>query len=208
MSKAITDVGIYVHSQISSLLFSSNDAYIRSTLAKLRKGAGKEVGEVPEIWDITLLNISDKWMSKDGNPTKEEIVIHTAITYFALHQQGKDIKTQAMHIKGVSLGDAINKLYLKYDKQDTINKLYLKDNKQDTIKKRFDVIVTSSSIKELTYHLRGIIQLLKKEGIGLDYGKLADDLLFYQIPKSTNKVRLKWGQDFYKINKKEEIKEQ
>ncbi len=195
MSKAITDVGIYVHSQISSLLFSSNDAYIRSTLAKLRKGAGKEVGEVPEIWDITLLNISDKWMSKDGNPTKEEIVIHTAITYFALHQQGKDIKTQAMHIKGVSLGDAINKLYLKYDKQ-------------DTIKKRFDVIVTSSSIKELTYHLRGIIQLLKKEGIGLDYGKLADDLLFYQIPKSTNKVRLKWGQDFYKINKKEEIKEQ
>ena len=52
--------------------------------------------------------------------------------------------------------------------------------------------------------MRGIIQLLRGEGIPIDYPMLAADLYRYQFNSLVSNVRLKWGQDFYRITITEE----
>ena len=46
-------------------------------------------------------------------------------------------------------------------------------------------------------HLRGMIQLLRREGIPLDYPQLAEDLYQYQFVDGAPNVRLRWGRDLY-----------
>jgi len=54
---------------------------------------------------------------------------------------------------------------------------------------------------ECVHHLRGLVQLLRAEGIPLDYPELAYDLYRYQTLDGTQQVRLLWGQDFYRMVK-------
>ena len=46
--------------------------------------------------------------------------------------------------------------------------------------------------------LCGLIQLLRSEDIPLDYVELAGDLYEFQTPDGAARVRLRWGQDFYR----------
>ena len=57
---------------------------------------------------------------------------------------------------------------------------------------------------ECLHYLRGLIQLLRAEGIPLDYPALAYDLYRYQTPGGAQKARLLWGQDFYRMTKNDE----
>jgi CRISPR system Cascade subunit CasB len=53
--------------------------------------------------------------------------------------------------------------------------------------------------------LRGAVQLLRGQGISLDYARLAGDLYQYQYPDFQTDVRLRWGQDYYrKLNQTKE----
>ncbi len=71
------------------------------------------------------------------------------------------------------------------------------------IQRRFNVLATSADIQELAHHLRGMIQLLRSEGIPLDYPELAKDLYLYQNEDYRSQVRLRWGQDFYRRKKQQ-----
>ena len=64
------------------------------------------------------------------------------------------------------------------------------------IQRRFNVLATSADIQELAHHLRGMIQLLRSEGIPLDYPELAKDLYLYQNEDYRSQVRLKMGTGF------------
>jgi CRISPR system Cascade subunit CasB len=57
----------------------------------------------------------------------------------------------------------------------------------------------------MSQHLRGTVQLLRGEGISLDYARLAGDLYLYQNSNYQTDVRLRWGQDYYrKLNQTKE----
>ena len=62
---------------------------------------------------------------------------------------------------------------------------------------RFNALATASSAEELAHHLRGIIQLLRREGIPLDYAQLAEDLYWMQFSATAPRVRLRWAEDYY-----------
>lgn len=72
--------------------------------------------------------------------------------------------------------------------------------------RRFNAVITSSEMTELAHHARGLIQLMKAsdKNIGLDYPQFARDLYNFQFPDGRKNVILRWGQDFYRINKEEE----
>ena len=181
----------FVRYKIRQWTESKNDSTVKATLAKLRRGIGKTPGSVPELWDATLNGLSEDLISKDGNPTRGEWAVHVALTLFALHQQGKDLKKQCMSRDGAYLGIAVR--HLVQSEED-----------QNRIKRRFDSAVTSDSMEEFSHHLRGLIQLLKAGDIPLDYPALAEDLYRYQFPDQRDFVRLRWGQDFYRIPGNEE----
>ena len=64
--------------------------------------------------------------------------------------------------------------------------------------RRFNETATSSGMEELEHHLRGLVNMLRAEGIPLDYPQLAGELFAYQSPEQAAQVRLAWGRDFYR----------
>jgi CRISPR system Cascade subunit CasB len=161
----------------------------KAMLANLRRGVGREPGELPQLFGILLSDMPEDFWSKSGTATKEEWVCYTALTLYALHQQGYDAKSQHMHTdEGVSLGKAMYKLAASYDGD---------PNAEQRVVQKMRILATSADVKELSHHLRGIVQLLKANGISLNYKRLAGDLYEMQFPDGKRKVCLRWGQDFY-----------
>ena len=169
-------------------------------LAKLRRGVGKQPGEMPELFEILLMDMTEELYSKGDQPSYSEWAIYTALTLFALHQQGKD---HPMCVEGGtenkntgnSLGAAVGAL-VKKDR-----------DREPAIKRRFDAVATSNEFTEFTHHARSMIQLLRAEDISLDYPRLAEDLFWYQFDEKRNRVRLSWGEDYYRITQSSAEKE-
>jgi len=181
----------FVKRKIIKLTESKNESEVRATLAKLRRGIGKVPGSVPELWGVTMDGMPEDLLSDRDSPTYGEWAAHTALTLYALHQQGKDIKSQCMNMEGAALGASLKKLIK--EEADEIR-----------VKRRFDAAATSEDLGEIAHHMRGLVQLLKAQDIPLDYPVLAEDLYRFQFPESRDSVRLKWGRDYYRMVKAKE----
>ena len=172
----------------------------RAMLARLRRGIGKEPGDAPDILEITAGGLPPE-LSRDDGPSYAERAIHTALTLYALHRQGKD---ESMHaraagekdenkkkdgIDGDSFGRAAGRL-IKPDKSN-----------EGAVKRRFDAVVTARDLVELSHHARGLVQLIRAAEIPItfDYARFARDLYEYCYPDARNRVRLRWGRDFYRV---------
>ena len=77
---------------------------------------------------------------------------------------------------------------------------------ESSVLRRFNALATADSMPEVSHHLRVMIQLLRREGIPLDYPQLAEDLYQYQFVDGAPNVRLRWGRDLY-ANPTEKTKE-
>ncbi|MDD3573290.1 MAG: type I-E CRISPR-associated protein Cse2/CasB [Eubacteriales bacterium] len=176
--------GRYVARKLQQLQNSGNEPLTRASLARLRRGLGKPPGSMPDLWDLTLEGMPQELAGFDGQPSWGEWAIHLALTLFALHQQGKNWKTDGMNKPGQALGKAARQLVKNEDDM-------------ARVKRRFDQAITSDSPQEVARHLRSLVQLLRASGIALDYPALAEDLYRYQIPEARDGVRLKWGRDFF-----------
>lgn len=170
----------------------------KAMMANLRRGIGHEPGEMPQLFGIILSDMPEDFISKSGIATKEEWVCYTALTLYALHQQGYDVVSMPMHEnEKFSIGTALRRLSSTYEGD---------SNAELRMLQRLQTLATSVDMKELTHHLRGIVQLLKSKAIPLNYEMLAGDLYEIQFPERKKQVCLRWGQDFYRIIQKEENK--
>lgn len=163
-------------------LLDMPDAASRAALANLRRGIGHAPGELPQIWGEFLADMPEEMQGeRDASPA--EWAVYTALTMFALHQQGKDKKGDAMNREGVSIGAAANHLMEKEDDR-------------ERIARRFYPVATAADMTELAYHLRGLVTLFRAKGIALDYPMLAGDLFLLQTETYADSVKMKWGRDF------------
>jgi len=189
MSEETTVYG-FVRSKVA--LLDRESPWSRAMLAKLRRGIGKSPGEIPEIWEITIGGSPEEWQRSDGMPSYAEIAVHTALTLYALHRQGKS-GTMSMSGKdemGKSLGNSFGRAVAKL----------IEGNNDQAIKRRFDAVATATDFSELAQHARGLVQLLKAKDITLDYPRFAQDLYAYQFSSGADAVRLHWGEDFYRVS--------
>jgi CRISPR system Cascade subunit CasB len=183
----------FVKRKIAGLGENKNESAVRAILARLRRGIGKAPGSLPDLWDVTLSDLPEELLGNGEDPTHGEWAVYTALTLFALHQQGKDLKKQSMNREGESLGTAVRKL-VEHDK-----------NNEDAVWRRFQAAAVSDSFERFSWQLRGLIQLLKAKDIPLDYSALTEELYWFQFPDRRDAIRLKWGQDFYRTVKSEEM---
>ncbi len=192
MASEAQQASSFVKYKIKQLTESNRESATRATLAKLRRGIGMKPGSMPELWEVTFNGLPETLTRKTGEPTFGEWAVHTALTFFALHQQGKDLQDKCMNKEGEALGLALHKLVKSEDEE-------------KRIKRRFDAAATSDSLEEFAYHLRGLIKLLKTENIPLDYPRLTEDLYLFQFPEARAATRLRWGRDFYRFSKPENM---
>lgn len=173
--------------RVQRLMGMADASRQRAALAQLRRGVGRKPGDDPALWNILFEDLPEEMLSWTGEATREEWAIHTALTLFALHQQGRDPMREPMNAWDRSLGRAAALLVAQQGEDSRLR-----------IARRFNQVATASSIEELAHYLRELILLLRSAGIGLDYPMLASDLYQYQIADLAPRIRLRWGQDFYR----------
>lgn len=172
----------------------------RAMLAKLRRGIGKEPGELPELFEILFIDMPDDLYGKGKRPGYAVWAIYTALTLFSLHQQGKDRPMSVGgKIEGKNTGNSLGAAVGCLVKQDR--------EREPAIKRRFDAVLTANEFTEFAHHARGLIQLLRAGDILLDYPRFAEDLYWYQFDEVRNRVRLRWGEDYYRITQMNTEKE-
>jgi CRISPR system Cascade subunit CasB len=182
MSNSISDtVYSYTFSKIKYLESIRDTSAGKAMLANMRRGIGKQPGELPELWGIVFEDIPDELTGKSG-PSDAEQSVYISLTLYALHCQGSET---SMNASDVSLGKAAAGL------------VHTQDDKE-RIEKRLNLVVSSNSLTDIAYQLRGIVYLLKNDGIALDYPRLAKELYLFAFPAYSGEVKLKWGRDFYR----------
>ena len=179
----MSDISRYMNKQINSLIMQKDTSAGRARFARLRRGAGKVPGEIPELWGEFLNDLPENMLSKNGVPTRAEWAVYLSLTMFAVHQQGS---SESVHAEGISLGRAAAKLM-----EDNT------DDERNRVLRRLGPIITAKDMSELSHHLRSIIQLLGSKNKRLDYVRLAEDIYSFQFDDKRKQVQLRWGQDFY-----------
>lgn len=183
----------YVKQKVELLRHALEKSRGKAELALLRRGVGKEPGELPSLWGMLLEQMPEELQGKGKTPSRGEWAVYTALTLYALHQQGQG---QSMNQPGMTLGRAIHML-VPAGNQDA----------EERVLRRFNQMATSSDMVELAQHLRGIIELLRANGIPLDYVDLSGDLYNYQLVDYQNTVRLKWGREYYYVKQQDNKEE-
>ncbi|MDR0990924.1 MAG: type I-E CRISPR-associated protein Cse2/CasB [Propionibacteriaceae bacterium] len=178
------EVGRLVDNRVNFLQESRQSSATVAQLAYLRANVGRPPGADPAIWSLTVEGVPGN--PHNDEPTAEEWAVHQALTLFASHQQSRD---KNMHEKKTGLGQAVARLDRRRGRSD--------DNQVSPVRRRFDAAVTSATPDELSYHLRGLVALLRGEEIGLDYGLLADDLVQFQRIGGASTVRRRWARQYY-----------
>lgn len=171
--------------RIAWLIHMKDQSRQKALLAELRRGVGRKPGDLPQLWGILFQNLPEEMMSKTGEPTKEEWAIYTALTLFAYHQQGRDPEQESMNHLKTGIGGAAAALVKE-------------DDDLRRIQSRFNRFATAADMPELVTHLRSLVGMMRAAAVGMDYPELAEELYQYQFYEGAAKVRLKWGQDFYR----------
>ncbi len=169
------------HSYLSDRQALSGSA--AAHLARLRRGIGRSPGADPLVWELMFDQWPPELAPRSDAVTAAESAAHAALTLFSVHQQSKAIP---MHVKGPSLGRAVSRLARP-----------LGEDEEQRVRRRFNALATSATITETLHHARGMITQLRGADIALDYGRLAADLLLLQTPAYRDRVRLRWGRDYY-----------
>lgn len=180
----------------------------RAELAQLRRGVGRQPGELPALWGSFLAEMPEELRGTDG-PSKAEWAIYLALTLYALHQQGANRAEGSVNQPGQTLGSAVRLLAEKTVNGEDQAEKEADEEKwaESSVCRRFNILATADSMPEISHYLRGMIQLLRREKIPLDYPQLAVDLYRLQFVESAPNVRLQWGRELYALKNEQKEKE-
>ncbi|MDR1615600.1 MAG: type I-E CRISPR-associated protein Cse2/CasB [Syntrophomonadaceae bacterium] len=190
VKQAVSDAITQLTMQGSGNRAGKLTAWGTAMLAKLRRAVGKAPGESADVWEITIGALPKELQGYDDKPNFAELAVHTALTLFGLHQQGR---IESVSENGASFGKAVRYIIIS----DGI--------KEEGVRRRFNALATAESFTELSHHARSLVQLMKSvkpKPACFDYPQFAVDLYYYQFGSEIrNNVRMGWGRDFYSFKK-------
>lgn len=158
-----------------------NQSSARATAAQLRKAITRPAGSDPAIWSVTALYDDPRGLPDE--PTREETAAHLALCMWAIHQQSRPT---AMHVPDRPFARAVAELARRRGTDET-----------DPVRRRFDAVATAADLSETVHHLRGLVTQLRAEGLSIDYGRLAEDLVHLGHPGVRSNVLRRWGREYH-----------
>ncbi|MEU1216708.1 type I-E CRISPR-associated protein Cse2/CasB [Streptomyces sp. NPDC005790] len=162
-----------------------------AALARLRRGAGRETGQLPDLWsliDTGPLHTPPQGARPLGESdlVRAEDALHVTLTLWALHQQSRPTGMHQSDRRDSrrGIGTAVRRM-MKPGEID------------EPLRKRLVRAGTAPDLTNLAQRLRDIVVLLRREGIPLDYALLAGQLYTWQRPGGADIVRREWGRSFH-----------
>lgn len=219
--KSVKSVYEVMASILTKLNSTRNISSTKAIFAHLRNSVGQDLSKSVEVWPIVFEQMPIEFLNDKGKLTKEEFAIITSLQLYAIHQQGKEESVNFFYEdnlddKKIKSDDNLGKENLE-GKNPNEKKISNKDRlawknvgyslnalrggeSASSTDRRFNAMITSASVEELSVHLRHLIRILKsKSNVKINYAKLAEDLFWYQNGQS-EKVSLRWGQSYYAFN--------
>lgn len=188
----------FVEERVSALqrLYRANSSAGVGALARLRRGVGRSPAADLELFGLALpedartsVRLHDpRRHLPDDTTTDEERAAFAAITLYAVHQQSR--REVALHRVG-----------RRFTFGQSVQSLGAKSNSPSAVRARFSAVGTAATWDETLYHARGLIQQFRQHSIPLDYGRFARDLFDLQHLARADRVRLRWGRDFYRVRR-------
>ncbi|MCW8382376.1 type I-E CRISPR-associated protein Cse2/CasB [Streptomyces justiciae] len=162
-----------------------------AALARLRRGAGREIQQLPDLWGLIDTGpLHDPmhdggWLPREEDLMRAEDAVHVAVTLWALHQQSRTTGMHRLDRKDApaGLGAAVRRLMPRGDIDETILKRLVRAGH-------------APDLPALAQRLREIVLLLRREDIALDYALLSRQLCHWQQPGGRDDVRRAWGRSF------------
>ncbi|WP_045821821.1 type I-E CRISPR-associated protein Cse2/CasB [Williamsia herbipolensis] len=186
-ARRYSELGDAVRAAVASLqrgyLSDAKEPWATAALARLRQATSRPPGSAPDVWEYTIGVVPKHLQGRSDEPSAHEWAAHIAMTFFALHQQGR---VDGMTRPGGTLGSAARRLVTGPDLE-------------ESIRRRFQAVALAETRQGVVHHLRALIGLLRAKGVPLDYGRLADDLVDMFSGRG-DRVRLRWGRDFRRID--------
>ncbi|MFE5302014.1 type I-E CRISPR-associated protein Cse2/CasB [Streptomyces sp. NPDC056632] len=170
-----------------------------AALARLRRGAGRPAGQVPDLWD--LIDISPLHEVRpagrrlsEAELARAEEAVHVACTLWALHQQARSTGMHQRHRRDRprGLGAAVRRLMPAGEIDEPLRKRLVRAG-------------TSPNLPALAPRLRDIVTLLRRQEVRLDYALLAAQLYQWQWPGGPDTVRTAWGRSFHAWREEHEL---
>ena len=174
----------------------------KGAMATLRRGAGRHPCTNMKLLGMLLEGLPEDLMSKSKDPSYAEWAIYISLTLFAVHQQGNDPNKESELMHQSCWDKETHKLKKEKRLGGAIAQLIHDKNDIKRLTKRFIIMASRDDMEGLSHYLRQMIGLLRKKNIPLDYVDLASDLYSFQFPESKSSVKLKWGEDFYRVRNK------
>ncbi|WP_328380662.1 type I-E CRISPR-associated protein Cse2/CasB (plasmid) [Streptomyces sp. NBC_00440] len=178
--------------------YLGDQSFTVGALARLRRGAGKEFSQVPDLWglvDTGGLHTTPGeglWPLSEAELTRAEDALHVAVTLWALHQQSRGTAMHRAQAPGSprGLGAGVRALMPPTRAGDT-------NEAGEAVRKRLVRAGTAPGLTVLSQRLRDIVVLLHGGDIPLDYALLAGQLYQWQEPGGRDAVRREWGRSFH-----------
>lgn len=177
-----------VYGRVNGLIIhrlSKDSPAARAQRAQLRGALGREVGTVPEIWDLTL---DDRSGYLGDAPTPGENAVHGALTLWALHQ-GSNSRPMHDSSKWPRSFAAAVRVVAEGQRGDRCAE-------ETPIYRRFAAAVQAPTFEGLLIHLRSLVSQLESAEIPCSYAGLAADLFTWQEPSRRASVMREWGRQF------------
>ncbi|GAB2925579.1 type I-E CRISPR-associated protein Cse2/CasB [Streptomyces heilongjiangensis] len=172
--------------------YLADQAHAVAALARLRRGAGKQIQQVPDLWGLIDTGPLHTPVQEGGRPPREEDLtraedaVHVAVTLWALHQQSRGTGMHQPHRTEApaGLGGAVRRLMPAGDIDETVLKRLVRAGH-------------APDLPALAVRLREIVLLLRRADITLDYALLAEQLYRWQQPGGRDTVRRAWARSFH-----------
>jgi len=173
----------------------------KAILAGLRNAPTITSRRAQGAWPLIMENLDKKYLSHDkyGTPTAAEVAVYTAIRFYAIHQQGKEMcmyaPTAGDNPEGSTLFDALAILRKNEEKQVALDR-------------RVQPILATASLTKVINDIAHLISIIKdgEKTIKIDYAWLAQDLYGLQGNyEQANRVRLHWGEQYYRVKSDAQI---
>lgn len=174
------------------VLLTNGDPHNKALLAGLRVADEITSPQARIAWPVLIGQLDDNMLSQDGRPTYAENAIFTALHLFALHQQGLEESVAGNAHDGEAIRFFAALAQLRQNADDRV-----------ATDRRVEQLLGMTSFEGIRNALTRAEAILKasKGGIKVDYAALAADLYAFQFSyEAANRVLLRWGQDYYRVN--------